>query len=119
MGSNIAVMEGGTVLDMLTDIDNGNLVLDLEEISKMVVQASMETMKKGSITLKIDFDPDPKSEAIRISASLKHVAPVKPRKARLYFANEDGTITRSNPRQHDMFVERVDPRTGVVHSGND
>lgn len=119
MGSNIAVMEGGTVLDLLTDIDNGNLVLDLEEVCKQVSQASMETMKKGSITLKIDFDPDPKSEAIRISASLKHAIPVKPRKAKLFFVEADGTLTRSNPRQHDMFVERVDPRTGVVHSGND
>ncbi len=104
MGSNVSVMQDGnsTVLDMLSEIDRGNIVLDLEDACKAVVQACAETMKRGSVKVSISFDPDPKSGAMRVIAKVDKTIPAKPRKAALFFPLADGTLTRRDPSQREM-----------------
>ena len=104
MGSNISLMNDGksTVLGMLSEIDRGNIVLDMEEACKEVVLACAETMKRGMVKVAISFDPDPKTGAMRVVAKVDKTTPAKPRKASLFFPMPDGTLTRSDPSQREM-----------------
>lgn len=113
MGSNIAVMSepGETVLDLFKHIDQGHMVLDMEEACKDVVSGCSENMKQGSVTLTIKFDPDPKTGAMRLSHDIKTKVPKKKPMASLFFVCEDNTLSRRDPRQREMF----DGSTGEVY----
>lgn len=123
MSSNIAVMSnpGETVLDLLKQIDQGHMVLDMEQECKDVVAACKEHMKQGSVTITVKFDPDNKTGAMRVSHKMTSKMPKKVPMASLFFVCDDNTLSRTNPHQRDMFErqEAHDPRTGVVHSSDD
>lgn len=105
MGSNIAVMNNPeeTVIDLLKQIDRGHMVLDMEEACREVVSASKEHEKQGEVTLKIKFDPDPKTGAMRVNYDLKKKVPEKKPMASIFFVCDDGTLSRQDPRQKEMF----------------
>lgn len=115
MGSNVAVMNNPeeTVLDLFKQIDRGHMVLDVEQACKEVVGGCREHMKSGEVTLKIKFDPDPKTGAMRVSYDLKKKVPEKKPMASIFFVCDDNTLSRQDPRQREMF----DANTGEVHGG--
>lgn len=101
--SNISVMKRGDVFDMISHIDRGGTVLEMEDAVKEVVQECMRQMKKGKVTVELIFDPDKKTDAMRVSAKVKKKLPDAPTKAALFFPTPEGMLMRHDARQQRMF----------------
>lgn len=110
---------GNSVLDILANIERGVFVTNLSDDIREVVKASMDNMKKGSITLKMNFDPDPKTGMMRVAVDYKTAIPAAPARASLFYPDEEGNLDRMDRRQNDMFIAeqaaaKYDPQTGEV-----
>jgi hypothetical protein len=93
-----------SILDILANIERGVFVANMSDDVREVVKASMENMKKGSITLKLNFDPDPKTGMMRVAAEYKVAIPSAPQRASLFFPDDEGNLDRMDRRQSDMFI---------------
>lgn len=130
------VTRRGDIFETLRSIDRGGLVHDLDDAVREVVLACVKSLKAGKVKLTIKFDPDVKSECMRVSAAIEKTLPPEPTKASIFFTNPDGTLQRIDPRQAQMFPEPaaqpafsqpstiegtarevVDPATGEVTQG--
>lgn len=100
---NVSVTKRGDVFDMLQNIDKGSVVHVLEDASRECVRESMQTGKKAKITLTIEFDPDMKTDAMRVSGKVTVKLPEPPKKASLFFPTPDGNLSRADVRQPRMF----------------
>lgn len=105
MSSNITVMKdpGQTVLDLLKEIDHGEMVLDMEVACKDVVAACQYHQKKGSVVLTINFAPDSETETMKVSHKLTKKEPEQTSRASLFFVGDDNTLSRNDPKQRRMF----------------
>lgn len=107
---NQAITKRGDIFDTLAAIDKGGLVHELEDACRDAVLASVSTMKKSEVVIKLSFDPDTKTEAMRVSASVNVKLPVAPKKAALFFPTPEGNLSRMNPQQRD--IEEYLPQVG-------
>lgn len=115
--SNITVMKRGDALDMIAQIGRGATVADIEDGAKTCALTSQETGKKAKLIIELTFDPDSKTDAMRISSKVKTRLPEQPQKAALFFVTPEGRLTRQDPRQAPMFAEDgtpFDPQTGEI-----
>ncbi|WP_314325475.1 hypothetical protein [Paenarthrobacter ilicis] len=70
---------------------------------KKVIQAVEETGKAGSVTLVIKVDPDKKAPGVfRISDNVSIKVPAHDRGTRIYFKDDSGNLSRSNPNQPEL-----------------
>lgn len=98
-------IQRGDIFDTLAAIDRGGLVHELTDGVREAVLASVDTLKKSTVTLEIVFDPDSKTEAMRVSARVKVKTPSPPPRASLFFPTPDGNLSRMDIRQREMFPE--------------
>lgn len=106
MGSNVSAMDqGNDVLTMFQAIDRGEFVLDLEESIKTVVESVMERMQKGSVTIKLDFQYDPETEAMKVTPKVTSKLPERPKRASLFFITPGGKLSRYDSRQRDLVED--------------
>lgn len=76
---------------------------ELTEGLHKVIAAVEETGKAGSVTLVIKVDPDKKASGVfRISDNVTVKAPTHDRGARIYFKDDTGNLSRSNPNQPEL-----------------
>lgn len=106
MSSNLSVVESPEgILDVLRNMNRGNTLFDLEDALRTVVEKAIEHGASGKIELHLEVKQDPQSDAIRITPDIKVKVPKAPKKATLFFAGLDGSLTRANPNQHEMNLD--------------
>lgn len=89
----------GDVFDTLAAIDRGTFAHDVQDGMKELVQACVGTQKKGKLVIEITVDPDPKTDSVRVSGGVKVALPQKPKKASIFFPQQDGSLTRIGAAQ--------------------
>jgi hypothetical protein len=94
-----------SAMDIITQIERGFFLEQISMESKEVVKGCMMNMKKGKLVIEINFDPDPKTETMRITGKHKATIPTPTPRASLFFPDEDGNLSRSDYRQPMMFPE--------------
>lgn len=115
MSSNISVVNGNEgIIEVFRSIDRGNFIIDVEEAVKVIVERVLSTQNKGAVQIKLGFEYDNQTEAMRISAEIKETMPKEPKKASLFFVTPEGNLSRHNPRQPDMFPAQPSTR-GVTN----
>jgi hypothetical protein len=94
-----------TVFDVINSVERGDLTTDLDNAVRAVVAAAEETGKGGSVTLTLTIRPDAQLGAIRVGGQVKAKTPVKVTKEALFFTTDEGSLSRYNSKQRDMFIE--------------
>lgn len=85
--------------DVLTEINRGRDHTELSNELQALVQAVRDTGKKGSLTLSLTVVPSKVDNGLEIIAGIKTTLPKFDRSASLFFADEEGNLTRTDPRQ--------------------
>lgn len=96
-------------LEFLQSFRRGELLAEADKQLAEVIEAVRDTGGKGELVIKIPFKTN---EAGQIE-SVPLVSSKKPRRAMgrgIYFATEDGKLTRRDPSQFDMFDDELAPR---------
>lgn len=97
--------------NVLSGMKRGEVLSDLDEALKDIVQAVQATGKPGTITLKLKISPDGESNnqsplyKVEDDISIK-----KPRKGRgpsRFFGDEEGNLLRNDPKQTEMKFEEI------------
>ena len=99
----------GGFLELLRNADRGRLLPEVEDAVREIVTAIEEHGGKGSLTLK--FGIKRTTDAYFVNTSLDFNAPKPSRAETLMFADDEGRLMRTDPRQYD-FEESV-----TVHQG--
>jgi hypothetical protein len=99
-----------TVFNVISRADHGVLLSELDERLNEVVQAVLDTGVKGAITIQIDVGKAKGNNAMmEITTSFKAKTPEPVRVPDLYFADDDGKLSRKDPRQPDLLDNNVQP----------
>lgn len=95
---------------VLQEIRKGNLHAELSLAVQEVVRAVKDTNKAGSVTLTLQIKPlKDNPDVLTVLDDVKVKRPVETRKPSIYFGDDEGNLTRSDPRQ--------DPIPGVRLAG--
>ena len=84
-------------IDILTDLDDGNVNIQLTKLLPEVVRAVMETQKSGSLTLTLNVKPEKRMAVVK--ADIKTKIPAPANEATIFFTTEEGDLRRDDPRQ--------------------
>lgn len=91
-----------TVVTVLGRADHGQLLDDANDLLSQITKAVKETGGKGKLTISIEVRTVKKTDALELSANVKADLPLPTRSSELYFSNEDGRVSRKDPRQPDL-----------------
>lgn len=104
-----------TFLEFLNTFRGGSLIEQLDDMLSEVVTAMNETGGDGSITLTLPLKRN-KGGQIECTPKLKAERPRRAMGTGIYYATEDGRLSRSDPGQMDMLDELETRRTrGTDH----
>lgn len=98
-------------LEFLQTFRRGELLTEADEQLAELVEAVQRTGGKGELTIKLPFKVN---DAGQIECT-PTVACKKPRRAMgrgIYFATQEGRLTRRDPSQADMFEDELESRRG-------
>jgi hypothetical protein len=87
---------------VLLELQKGGVHRDLSEKLAELVKAVADTQKKGSLTLRIDVTPNKDEATYLLAATVTAKAPQHTSRPSLFFALDDGSLTRKDPRQMDL-----------------
>jgi hypothetical protein len=95
----------------LLEIGGGRLHARLSDQLAEITKAVKETGKKGLLTLKIEVKPVPKASTNTLlvtgSSAAKAPEPEEDSPTSIFFADDDGNLTRSDPRQPTLPFREV------------
>lgn len=97
---------------LLTQHRMGGCLDELGQAIRNIVDAALLTGKPGGITLKIVIAPT-KSAAIEIYDDIQVKMPKAEKAGSLFFAGEDGQLSRNNPNQLEMKLRTVEAGSSV------
>lgn len=102
-------------LDVLQQIRGGAALTDAAKDLQELVQAVRDTGKKGKLTFCITVEPDKADETVvTLEPEIVLKLPKKPRAKGIFFMDRHGTLTREDPRQLELEMER---KAGLEASG--
>lgn len=87
--------------DFLQEHNNGHGHRKASIALQDVVQAVVETGKKGSVTITVAVEPMKGAEdgTLMLTVNVAEKIPTEPVKAAVFYADDDGNLTRNDPRQ--------------------
>lgn len=85
----------------------GGLHGELSDALADLVARCVEHEKGGSLSLTIHVKPNKDGATLLITDAVKVKAPEAPRQPALFFADEHGNLSRTNPRQPELPVREV------------
>jgi hypothetical protein len=86
--------------DFLTDHNNGAGHRQAGEALQRLVSAVVETGKKGTVTVKVSVEQMKGAEGTLVThVEVAEKLPVNPPKGAVFYADEDGNLTRTDPNQ--------------------
>lgn len=87
----------------LQDLDEGRLHAELTDALSEVVAQVMQQGKAGKLTLSLTIKPAARrSDAVVVGASIAKKLPEPDRPESLFFATDDGGLSRRNPKQPEL-----------------
>lgn len=94
--------------DILTDLDDGKVHQQLGEQLATLVRAVVATAKQGKLVLDLTIKPDGSRTFLAV-AKVKTTLPQGATDATRFYATDEGTLTRSDPKQ--LPLKHVGPRS--------
>jgi len=88
--------------EIIAEVDHGNLHHLLSEALEQVSAGVLETNKAGSLTLTLKLKVN-KDNQIFMDSEVKKKVPEQGVATSLFFADENGSLSRRDPKQGDMF----------------
>ncbi len=88
----------------------GGLHGELTEALADLVLAVTEHGAKGTLQLQVIVAPNKDGATVTVSDKIKLTMPEGERGAAIFFADEDGNLTRQNPRQQELPLREVGER---------
>ena len=96
------------ITDILRDIRKGKAVDEATEAFAEVVRAVSSTGKPGSVTIKLTVKPTQADSAEKtLIAEITKKQPMATIQPATFFADDDGNLFRTDPRQAEMPLEQV------------
>lgn len=89
--------------DVLSEIDGGRAHEELSRVLAQVTAAAIELNKPGEVTFTLKVKPN-KDNAVFLETGIKAKIPEAGIATAMFFADEEGSLTRRDPRQADMFT---------------
>ncbi len=86
----------------ITEQRGGGLHGELSDALAELVLACLETGKKGKLVLEVAVASNKDLATVTVTDKIKVTAPEIDRGAAIYFADEDGNLSRRNPRQMEL-----------------
>lgn len=102
--------EGQNFVSAFTQLRRGGAAVDASEALLDVVQAVRKTGKKGTLTIKITVCPNAKGDDVVLSLldDITTKIPKAERGSTIFFAEDDGTLVRNDPRQGELRFSIVE-----------
>lgn len=91
---------------------NGALHAELTEQLTELVKSCTEHGKKGSLTLTVTVKPSDDGYHLFVTDDTKATLPRGERPSALYFSDEDGNLSRRDPRQQELPLRKIDGGKG-------
>lgn len=92
-----------TIFNVLARADHGQFVEDLNAALREVNAKVLETGCKGEITIKVKVDKTSgMNTGLEVACAFAAKVPQPPRAPDLYFTDEEGQLSRKDPRQPDL-----------------
>jgi hypothetical protein len=92
-------------VEVLSEINHGNVVDDLTSRLASVVEGVIATDKKGALTLTVEVTPNGDG-SVQVVAKIKAVIPDPTRGTTIMFVQEDNSLGRNDPRQGRLDLDR-------------
>lgn len=94
--------------ETLEGLGDGKLLQKLTEEAAAVVKGVATTKKKGEVVLKLKFSNA--GGMVKVSAEVKATVPKEPVEETLFYATDDGALTKEDPKQ--LPLRNVTPLGG-------
>ena len=94
-------------LEFLQSFRRGELLREANEQLEELIRAVKETGGKGDLTIKLAFRMNDAGQ-LECQPSVTTKRPRRALGTGIYFATEDGQLTRRDPDQHEMFEDELD-----------
>lgn len=94
------------ITDLLRDAEGGELVDELTHHVDEIVRAVLDTRKKGTLTIKLEFSPS--KRMVEMAATFDAKVPQHDRPATGFFVLPDGSLSRRDPDQPDLPLRAAD-----------
>ena len=101
-------MDTENIFKVLARADSGNLLDSANAKLQELVAAVRGNGAKGKLTLTITVKPWKGSDALEVGVDVQASVPGPPRGADLYFATEEGALSRKDPRQPELAGTNVE-----------
>jgi hypothetical protein len=92
-------------VEVLSEINHGNVVDDLTSRLAAVVAGVTATDKKGALTLTVEVTPNGDG-SVQVVAKIKTVIPDPTRGTTIMFVQEDNSLGRDDPKQGKLDLDR-------------
>lgn len=99
-------------LAFIQSFRRGELIHEADALLTELVEAVRDTGSKGTLTVKIPLEMN-KAGQIECVPQLELKKPRRPMGTGIYFASEEGRLTRRDPAQLDMMDE-LEPRRSSI-----
>ncbi len=96
-------MQDNDFTEVIKNYRGGELLHEINELYRQVVESVSDTVRPGEIILKLTIKPATKSGAMPVFAKLSSKLPELPREPQSYFMGEDGGLQINHPLQVGMF----------------
>jgi hypothetical protein len=102
----------------LREMRHGRSLAELSEELARLVQAVRETGRAGSLTYKLTIKPASAGDVVTVQLEddLKCVTPKPARGSSIFFATEENTLQRTDPRQREFQLRAVSPALPTVET---
>lgn len=87
---------------VLAEHRKGMTMLELSRLLAEVTAAVVEHKKPGSVTLKINIRPLASDGTVVLSDEIQAKVPTADRASSIFYADDNGNLTRSNPNQPEL-----------------
>lgn len=96
-------MSKENIFNVLSRADHGQFLADLNEALRTVNAKVLETGCKGEINIKVKIDKTAgMNTGLEVACAFTSKVPQPPRPADLYFTDEEGELSRKDPRQPEL-----------------
>lgn len=92
-----------SIAEVLMNLNNGGTVEEIQSAIREVTKAVVDTGNKGQVTIVLDIARNGNSEnQLIVKDTIKKTLPKAPKPATLFFATDEGHLSRQNPNQMTM-----------------
>jgi hypothetical protein len=106
LAARLRELDANPFLYALNHLDAGQVLREAGEQMKVVTSAVDKLRGKGKVTITLGIGPMKGSTALVLQPSLKITKPEPDPEPGVFFATEDGALTRHDPKQRELWEER-------------